>query len=146
MFLSSKDSSNLFSKNNYKDFWVEFDHEIVLEEQCAFGFRQQWSFALTEIYIDLPSDKQTLPEPVVILCDLCTPSYINSNQVQVLRTVSGAGDVGTSLGLTHYIGLNKTRFNRIRIQVVNRDLKTLTKSSGWPDTGDLRCTLHFTRS
>lgn len=145
MFLSSEDSVNLFPNNTFSDFWTEFDHEIVLDEQCGYGLRQQWSFALTEVFIDFLPDQQTLPEPVVILCDLCSQSYLNGSQVQVLRTLSGAGEVGTSLGLTHYIGVNKLRFNKIRIQVVTRDLKPLSVTSGWPSKGVLRCTLHFSK-
>ena len=146
MFLASDDSSSIYTNNTYKDFCVEFDHEIVLEAECGFGFRQQWQFAVTEVTLDTIKTDEGLPESTVILCDLCKPSYIKGTQAQVLRTLSSAGELTGSLGLTHYIGVNKNTFNRVRISLLNRDLKPLLPANGWPETARLKCTLHFIRS
>ena len=146
LFLSSSDSANIYANNSYKDFTVDFDREITLERQCGMGFRQEWQFALTELSVDFLEADDSLPEGVIVTCDLCSPSYIYGNEVQVLRTITSYSELSASLGQTYYIGVNKHCFNRIRISVLDRELKELSTVKGWPEKADLKCTLHFIRS
>ena len=152
MFLTSSDSKTLFPLNNYDDFTIEFDRAIELSETCGFGYTQTWRFALTEISLETESGKErrSLPESVVVLSDLCATSYIHATEAPVLRTVGAKGELGAGLGQIYYIGVNKSAFNRLRIQIKDRDLKSLSKSDSndrlWPEKAILKCTLHFIRS
>lgn len=150
MFISSRDSLNFYPNNTYDDFIVEFDRVIQLPESCAFGFNQSWQFALTEVSLDFANSKpkKTLPESAVILTDLCSTSYISGTEAGVLRIIgAGSEEIGSSLGQIYYIGTNKNSFNRIRIQVRDRDLKPLMKDGQvWPINAVLKCTLHFIRA
>ena len=146
LYLSSKDSENIYKSNNYKDFYVEFDHQIVLEQSCGFGFERQWQVALTELSIDFLNTDQTLPEGVVVLTELCEPSYINGTQLSILRTIASSAETNASLYNTYYVGVVVSSFNRIRIQLKNRDLKELQLEKGWPQNAVLQCTLHFIKN
>lgn len=154
LFLSSTDSSNIYPHNSYKDFWIEFDHTIELEQSCGFGFSQQWRVALTELTIDLKApdqttddkEEQTLPEEIVVLTDLCEPSCIHGTKASILRNISTSSEIGGSLYNTYYIGVVPKSFNRIRIELKNRQLEPLASNKGWTKEGTLKCTLHFTRN
>lgn len=156
LFLSSTDSVNIHKHNNYKEFWVEFDEIVELEQSCGFGFSQQWQVALTDLTIDWPSDDsngsigrvttQTIPEEVVVLTDLCEPSYIHGTKASILRNIGSGSEIGGSLYNTYYIGVVPISFNRIKIELRNRQLEPLTIAKGWPREGKLKCTLHFNRN
>lgn len=154
LFISSLDSKDIYPSNSYGDFWVEFDHIIVLEQSCGFGFSQEWRVALTELSLHFKTDgqrnddstEQTLPEEVVVLTDLCEPSCIHGTKASILRNIGSTPEVGGSLYNTYYIGVVPTSFNRIRIELRNRQLEPLAKTKNWPSDGVMRCTLHFTRS
>ena len=151
MFISSKDSIKLYKDNAYDDFYVQFDREIVLEQSCSLGYKQSWQFALVELSVEFEGRRNnSLPDGVLILSDLAEPSYVNATELGVLRCIASKGEAGNSLGQIYYIGVNKTRFNCLRIQVKTRDLKALNKSSedknAWPAEGEFRCVLHFTRA
>lgn len=146
LYLSSTDSANIYKSNNYKEFCVEFDHQIVLEQSCGFGFEKQWQVALTELSIDFDNPDQTLPEGLVVLTELCEPSYINGTRLSILRTIASSSETRASLYNTYYVGVVVSSFNRIRIELKNRDLKDLKLSNGWPDKAVLQCTLHFAKS
>ena len=147
MYLSSKDSKHLHSTNIFLNFLVEFDREIVLDDSCGFGWRQEWSFALMDISADYPNTRRSLPESVPVLCDLATNSYINGNSVGVLRIIDSDGETTAgSLHNTYYIGVNKTRLKKIRIQLKNQHLEDLDISKGWSVDRELKCILHFQKS
>jgi hypothetical protein len=146
LFLSSEDSVHVHKNNNFADFITEFDREIVLEEICGLGWRQQWSFALTDISIDyLPDLEHKPPESVIVLCDLAVPSYINNSQVGVIRTLNSTSEVAGSLYQCYYIATNKARFNNIRIQLKNTNLEALDRAL-WVGVKSLKCILHFQRN
>ncbi len=82
MYLSSKDSGNLFPTNRLDDFIVEFDHEIKVP---CLGNRlaQKVSVALTEISIVPEGSLRTrmgLAESCLVLCDICNLSYIKGTR------------------------------------------------------------------
>ena len=152
LFLSSQDSISLYPLNKYDDFTVEFDRPIELPETCGFGYTQTWRFALTEISLETVGgkDRRSLPESVVVLTDLCATSYIHATEAPVLRTIGAKGELGSGLGQIYYIAVNKSSFNRLRIQIRDRELKPLVKNNQedklWPERGVLKCSLHFIRS
>lgn len=146
LFLSSEDSSRTYPNNGYTDFIVEFDRQIILEDNCGLGWKQEWSFALADISIDFLNSSGTIPEPVVVICDLAIPSYIKATEAGVLRTIVGSAETGLSLYNTYYIGVNKASFNRIRIQLKSQSLEALNTKLGWPSESVLKCTLHFQRA
>jgi len=145
LFVCSKDSVLAHPTNKFSDFIVEFDSEIDLEEACGLGWRQLWAFAVTDISIDyLPNQQIKPPERVVLLCDLCVPSYINNTQAAVLRTIASGSEESASLFHPYYIGVNKKKFSSIRFQLKNVNLQALD-SAKWKGVAELRCILHFQR-
>lgn len=147
LFLSSDDSKHMYPSNTFHDFTVEFDRQIELEQWSALGWKRQWTFALTDISIDHLNVRQTIPESVVVLCDLAEPSYINSTQASVIRTLDKSGEVSIAASLHNifYVGVNKVSFNKLRICLRNRQLEALTIGKGWEIESELKCTLHFQR-
>ena len=146
VFLCSEDSRHIFKSNNYKEFYCELDRHMVLEQSCGFGFQQEWRVALVELSIQFDDPKQTLPETIIVLSDLCEPSVIKGSQINMLRTISPSSETSVSLFNTYYIGVTVQSFNRIGIKLRNRDLQELLPSKGWPEKAVLRCCLHFTKN
>jgi len=140
MFVSSTDSKNKFINNSFDDFVVELNPEIELECNC---YRTEWTFALTEISIS-NGVQSLLPEACIVLCDLAQCSYIKDGQAPVLRTIASESDKTGSLYQSYYIGINKLRFNRLRIYLRNKDLDPLNKEL-WDPNIILKITLHFQR-
>lgn len=136
MYLSSKDSKNEFESNAFNDFTIETNREIVFDN-C-----RNWSFALTDLFLEGQSGVTDLVKSVVVLCDLATDSYIAGKNAPVMRHVPAGDDAGTSLFQPYYVGVSKSRTNRIRITLVDRELEPLN-SSEWNTNLVLHCTFHF---
>lgn len=146
MFISSSDSTNLHAGNIFSDFVFE------LPSFHSFGDGEGWSFALTDLHIEKTkplSGRHDIPESIVVCCDLARESYIRSRLLPVLRYVPATTDEisGASLFMPYYVGISKTRVQRIRIFLLDSDLNPLNKKQAklWPGNLNLTCTLHFQR-
>ena len=147
MFLSSVDSIDSYANNLFDSFIVELDKEIILEEHGGLGFTQTWTVALTELSLDpISVDQQTLPESVIVSCDLVAPSYINGTGHSLLRTLPASSEITSSLYLPYYMTLGKLRFSCIRIELRDSKLDNLQLAHGWKARCVLKCTLHFLRN
>ncbi len=147
MYLSSKDSADLFPTNRLNNFVVEFDHEIrVLTDQSS-RLSQKLSVALTEISICTTGAFRTprvgLAESCIVLCDICDLSYIKGTRLPILRVLTSPLDeLSGSLFQPHYIETNTTSFKRLHFQIIARDLTPLNANK-WDLDSEVRCTVHF---
>ena len=147
LFLSSADSADRFPNNCFDRFIVELDKEINLEEHGGMGFTQTWTVALTELSLDpISAGLQTMPEAVIIGCDLVAPSFINGTQHSLLRTLPASTEITASLQLPYYMTVSKLRFSRLRIELRDSKLCRLLTANGWHSKCVLKCTLHFLRN
>ena len=137
--ISSQDCKDRFNQNNFSDFTIEFPKYLDLSDPNP-GKSSPWHFAITDLSIKNWAGTK-LGQPIVFLCDLANPSYINGKEAGVLRTFSSAEESYASLFLPLYIGVNKTLFNRIRIRLTDRNLQPLSLEVS--ESIVIRCTLHF---
>ena len=141
MYLSSQDSIELYPDNTFTDFYVEMDREY------SFQSCKNWSFALADMYLEGEGDIEEMREPIVVMCDLASDSYIKGRSVPILRYVPAVEEKGTSLLLPYYVGVSKAKTNRIRITLLDKNLEGLLKNKEGRERykdSILRCTLHFT--
>lgn len=144
LFLSSADSTRYHPTNTFYDFIVELGREYDLREEQNFR-RDKWSMALVEISLESDGLIQRLPEDVIVLCDLASPSFIQGTERSVLSLIQSMSDKQfASLHHPYYIGVNKLCFSRLRIELVGRSLKPLDLSKNWPESSArLTCIIHF---
>ena len=148
LFVSSEDSKQYHTDNTYHDFIVELGRFYDLNEQVNRRGRGQWSAALVEIKLESisGSDIPALKEPVYILCDILSPSFIKGTERSILRPIGvNQGGQFESLYQPFYIQLNSLCFSRLKIAIVDQNLQSLSEDKGWPIGSDwkLSCILHF---
>ena len=154
MHISSSDSDELFTANSYTDFTIQTPSYINLPvHNSGFDFlSQQWSVALVDfaIYNSDGRRLRTPPSDFVLLCSLCSPSYIKGRDAPVIRifTVDGNAALSVSDNSTHYINVKSSAhtFNQFRLYIRDLDLNPVD-SEKWPqgEQTQLTCTLHFIR-
>lgn len=148
LFVSSTDSSHYHDKNSYYDFIVELGRLYDLSDSAHLRSRNRWSMALVEVKLEDMAGLESpiLPEEVLILCDLIQPSYIRGSERRILRQlgISGFGQL-VSTYQPYYISLNQSKFSRLEIQLVDKDLIPISQRRDWPltKTWKLSCTFHF---
>lgn len=144
MYITSDDSKEKFTTNKMNDFTVEFDTEIDLSKHIV-GARDRFAVALTEMSIESSSlvvRQQTIPEACLLMCDICDLSYVNGIQRPILRSFPSQDTDSLSLYLPQYVPVTVNSFNRLRIEIKTRALKSLD-SSKWNLDSVIQCTLHF---
>ena len=148
LFVSNKDSENFHPDNRHHDFIVELGRQYDLSDSGYVKSRIRWSVALVEIKIEdiKGGELPKLPEEVLLLCDLISPSFIKGTERNILRSVgiTGSGHLVSTLK-PYYIALNRLNFTRLKLHLVDKNLQRLTEKNGWPVNQDWKvtCTLHF---
>ena len=124
LYVSSKDSSNIYPNNNAYDFWIEFPH--------TFSLPGVWEIAVLELYFSTPN-----PHDVCLLCDACDVSYINNSYRPVLRYIHS----NTShIIFNHpiYVKVSRDKLERLHFYILRGEGSPLSFSSE-----TLKCTLHL---
>ena len=165
MYISSLDCKDIFEGNIWRDFTVQIDPEL------NFGPERDWQVALTDVYLvkeeagggDNGRDgsrrrignssrreriDDRLVKPIVICADVVTNSFMKQEWVPIVRVLPGQGETGGSLLLPIYVSVAVSRTNKVRIYILDEDLKPIVESDadwGEQDKLSLRCTLHFSK-
>ncbi len=124
VFACSRDSVEVFPKNNAVDFTVRLSKPIHLEGE--------WSCALVEVQL-----WGTPAEPVYVCCDAIAESPVGESNLPVLRRIRLKT---TQISRVEYFPVKVRDFNTIRIY-----FKKTSNQVVQPQSGHTYCTLHFRR-
>lgn len=135
LYVNSLDSAEIHKNNQLSDFWVQLPKPYLLEGD--------WVCALKEI--TLTPDYKPRGSRLYLCCDLVEDTYVRNTLLPVLRNVEFRPRSKSAKTIEYtqcaYIKLKSTSFQRLRIYLLDQDLKTIEFSS----SEELHCLLHFKR-
>ena len=135
LFLSSKDSTNIYPQNNCCHMKIDLPEPLKLMTEGEHGC--YWTVALTDITI---TDTGTLPEVVIVTTNIIQDSLIRNRTRPVLRVIAKNSIDKASLYTPYYHRVNTHEINTVEISL--RDL-SLEQIDSVNSADVLTCTLHF---
>ena len=132
LFLSSRDSLDLYQKNAPSECWIQLPRLYTLDGQ--------WKCALTDISVEC--DFSPRCSRLYLCCDFVEESYVRETSLPVLRNIEVTGRYKKlkyeAYAHPIYVPVKANQLRTISLRLVDENLGPLTFNSN-----SLHCVLHF---